>query len=68
MVKEKGRGLIVACFGVMGLVFAAIEQMLYDGGTGVTALANMGLQITEVMILTIILFTLVGIILAVAKS
>lgn len=66
--KEMGRGLIVACFGVMGIIFAAIEKMLYDGGTGVTALSNMGLEITEVMVVTIIIFTLVGVILAVAKS
>lgn len=66
--KEMGRGLIVACFGVMGIVLAAIERILYDGGTGINALAKMGLTINEVMILTIVIFTLVGIILAVAKS
>lgn len=66
--KEMNRGLIVACFGVMGIIFAAILKMLYDGGTGVDALANMEITITEAMVITIVIFTLVGIILAVAKS
>lgn len=66
--KEMSRGLIVACFGVMGILGAAIAKMLYDGGTGVTALANMGLTITEVMVVIIVLFVLVGIVLGVAKS
>lgn len=66
--KETHRGIIVALFGILGIIFAAIQKTLYDGGTGVTALENMGLAITEVMVLTIVLFTLVGAVFAVAKS
>ena len=66
--KEGTRGLIVLLFGILGIILAAIQKALYDSGTGVTALSNMGLTITEVMIVTIVLFTLVGTIFAVVKS
>ena len=66
--KEGHRGIIILLFGILGIIFAAIQKALYDGGTGVTALSNMGLTITEVMIVTIVLFTLVGAIFAVVKS
>ena len=66
--KEMHRGIIVGLFGILGIIFAAIQKAMYDSGTGVTALANMGLTITEVMIITIVLFTLVGAVFAVVKS
>jgi len=63
-----GPGIIVMLFGLAGVVFAFIEKTLYDGGTGVTALSNMGLTLTEAMTITIVLWLLVGVVVGLLRS
>jgi hypothetical protein len=55
-------------FGAAGIIIAAIVQTLYTNGYFVTAFATMGVTITEVMILIIAVWVLVGIVAAVVWS
>jgi len=67
-VTKIGPGIIVMLFGLAGVVLAFIEKTLYDGGTGVTALSNMGITLTEAMVITIVLSLLVGIVAGLLRS
>jgi len=66
--KDINPGIIAMFCGFAGVILAFIEKALYDGGTGVNALANIELTITELMVLTIIIWIIIGIIIGVAKS
>lgn len=60
---SKMRGaILIMFFGFGGIILAYIEKTLYDNGTLVTALSNMGVTLTELMAITIILWILVGVI------
>ena len=67
MVNVKS-GVIVMLFGFAGIVIAFIEKTLYDNGVLVTALSNMGVTLAEAMALTIIVWILVGVIIAMFKG
>jgi len=54
--------------GFAGVIMAFIEKTLYDGGVGVNALANMEITLTELMIITIVVWLLVGAVVALIKS
>jgi len=55
-------------FGFAGVIVAFIEKVLYDDGVGVTALSNMGITLTEAMTITIVMWLLVGAVVALIKS
>lgn len=61
-------GVTVGLFGILGVVLAMIESALYDAGYGVNVLANIDATIVELMILTVVVFFLLGSVIAVAKS
>lgn len=56
--------VVVMGFGFLGVILAFIEKTLFDRGVMVTALATAGLAITDVMTISIVIFILIGIIIA----
>jgi len=54
--------------GFAGIIVAFIEKTLYDNGVGVTALSNMGVTLTEAMTITIVVWLLLGAVVAFSKS
>ena len=63
-----GPAFVLLFFGLAGVVVAFIEKTLYDGGVGVDALANMGVTLTEAMTITIVVWLLVGAVVALLRS
>ena len=61
-------GIIIMFMGFAGIVMAFIEHALYTEGVGVTALANVGLTISECMTITVVLWLLFGTVIGVMKS
>ena len=66
--RDLNPGIIAMFCGFAGIILAFIEKALYDSAIGVNALANIELTITELMVLTIIVWVLIGIIIGVARS
>jgi hypothetical protein len=61
-------GLIIFLMGLLGVISAFIEKTFYDEGVGVNALSNMNITLTEVMVLTIAIWLLVGCVVALWKA
>lgn len=59
--------LIVGC-GLVGVLFAAIEQIMYEQGVIVDEFISGSIALPDLMAITIIIFLLVGVILAAVKS
>jgi len=66
--EKIGPGIIVMLCGFAGIIVAFIEKTLYDNGVGVTALSNMGVTLTEAMTITIVVWLLLGAVVAFSKS
>jgi len=54
--------------GFVGIIFAAIEKILYEQGTIIDEFITGTISITDLMAITIIIWLLVGVIIAVVKS
>lgn len=61
-------GIIVMFMGFAGLVLAAIEYVLYDEGVLVNDVTTLFGGLTAIMTLTVVLFLLVGTIIAMVKA
>jgi hypothetical protein len=68
LANKIGPGIIVMLCGFAGVIVAFIEKTLYDNGVGVNALANMEITLTEAMTITIVVWLLVGAVVALIKS
>ena len=60
--------MMVVAFGCIGIIFAAIEQILYVQGTIIDEFIAGSIAITDLMAITIIIWLLVGVILAAVRS
>ena len=60
--------VIIFICGVVGIVFAMIFTTIYDQGYFVDALSNMNITIEEVRIIVIVVWLIVGIIIAAVKK
>jgi len=61
-------GIIVMFCGFAGLVLAAIEKVLYDEGVLVNDVTTLFGGLTAIMTLTVVIFLLVGTIIAMVKA
>lgn len=65
MDKNVGRGLIVLFFGLLGLILAGIEGLMYTQGTVINEFVTGDVTIEGVQILTIVVSLLFGMVVAV---
>lgn len=61
-------GLSIMLGGLVGILFAALELSLYNDGIFIDEFITGSLTIADLMAVTIILFTIIGVIVAVLRS
>ena len=67
MGSETRTGIIVFCFIMAGVIMAAILETLYTNGIMIDEFITGTITISDLMAMTIIIWLLVGVIVAVAK-
>lgn len=66
--EDVRRGIVVLCFGVLGVILAAIEQLLIDNGWLLDEYIAESVTAADLQIVTILLAFLVGVLVAVVWS
>ena len=69
MMDRDLQGVLIAMgVGFVGIILAAIEKILYDSGTIIDEFITGSITIENLMAITIIMFLLIGVILATVRS
>lgn len=67
MDRDLSSGIIVFACGMIGLLFAGIEQALYNDGILIDEMITGTISITDIMTVTILLWLIIGTLIAVLR-
>jgi hypothetical protein len=67
MDQDSASGVKVFACGMVGVILAMIEQTMYDRGIVIDEFVTGSIQMWEVMALTIIVWLLIGVVIAVSS-